>query len=807
MTSCLNRFGRGLGALVTASCVFWFQIADGAGKQGGAPVRARTPSAPSKGGGTQGSTAQTPPASTQDVTVLWSPGNRQPLANPSGPTPLEVGSSSLRGWAFSPDGSLVLAAEGNSIVLWSSSSGRRLHSFGDNRYVRSVGFTRDGDKIIALLWDREFQKALIIRLYSVTSYELLSERNLGLRSSEVIFKSGRGDGLSTYDDHLQVFVDLLSGSPGLSFPEFADRLIGRSGLVEGHKDGKCLVFDVDNGNIIASLDGSYEVMAVTSDRSKFVQIADRTDKRDFKYETVELRSLKDGSLIRKFEEMWVGYVEFAISSGAKALAQCGKYSGSIRVWSIETGELLREFKIPWKSTVVRRPVFLGDGSKLLVIMNDAVRVWSIRTGRLLNEFPGNFGPFDFDGRVDISLDGKRFVLRRDKGAEFVAYDDSGMPIHRMPYCSEIAFSADSERFICDGYNRADIWGTNDFSALGQPPLQLAAFLTVTALENESSRRLASLPPALASRRDQLLAAKPNSPQLQKGLYETNREFEARRMRVQNDYLTAERAHQRQVAQVLEEVNAFVRLPTSERKDSIVATLSSVLGEPFLEDVLYDADTETFTARVSSLSPLAKNFKVDFVLEGRFPPDRARELHQRLKEGAPRLAFHWDHETYRFVGGELTAEGVTYSGSPACSTGQQARIVLKESPLRALPSEDAPVGKTLPRGNKITVITGGEWASVCQQGAVAGFVSSESLGEVGSSISKSEGEKKDKRTTQSRSPLEGLSCYEIGVRFGRCATMSMKGLSCRPGDDVIVPPRCRNNENTNNGIRDGAISVW
>ena len=53
---------------------------------------------------------------------------------------------------------------------------------------------------------------------------------------------------------------------------------------------------------------------------------------------------------------------------------------------------------------------------------------------------------------------------------------------------------------------------------------------------------------------------------------------------------------------------------------------------------------------------------------------------------------------------------------------------------------------------------------------------------------------------------GLSCFEIGYRFGRCATQAMLGQSCDPRDDVVIPERCRNEPETKRGIDAGVRSV-
>jgi len=54
---------------------------------------------------------------------------------------------------------------------------------------------------------------------------------------------------------------------------------------------------------------------------------------------------------------------------------------------------------------------------------------------------------------------------------------------------------------------------------------------------------------------------------------------------------------------------------------------------------------------------------------------------------------------------------------------------------------------------------------------------------------------------------GQSCYDLGVKFGRCATLSMKGKACNPSDDIAIPPRCRGSADTQRGIEAGTRSVY
>jgi len=54
---------------------------------------------------------------------------------------------------------------------------------------------------------------------------------------------------------------------------------------------------------------------------------------------------------------------------------------------------------------------------------------------------------------------------------------------------------------------------------------------------------------------------------------------------------------------------------------------------------------------------------------------------------------------------------------------------------------------------------------------------------------------------------GQSCYSLGVKYGRCATLSLKGKACNPSDDIVIPPRCRGNADTQRGIETGTRSVF
>ena len=53
---------------------------------------------------------------------------------------------------------------------------------------------------------------------------------------------------------------------------------------------------------------------------------------------------------------------------------------------------------------------------------------------------------------------------------------------------------------------------------------------------------------------------------------------------------------------------------------------------------------------------------------------------------------------------------------------------------------------------------------------------------------------------------GGSCYDLGYRYGLCSGKSLLGLECKPENDLVMPSRCRANENTQEGIRAGVVAA-
>jgi hypothetical protein len=51
------------------------------------------------------------------------------------------------------------------------------------------------------------------------------------------------------------------------------------------------------------------------------------------------------------------------------------------------------------------------------------------------------------------------------------------------------------------------------------------------------------------------------------------------------------------------------------------------------------------------------------------------------------------------------------------------------------------------------------------------------------------------------------CFELGIRYGKCATLSMFGQACDTNDDIVMPLDCRGKAETKNGVRTGVRAAY
>lgn len=75
------------------------------------------------------------------------------------------------------------------------------------------------------------------------------------------------------------------------------------------------------------------------------------------------------------------------------------------------------------------------------------------------------------------------------------------------------------------------------------------------------------------------------------------------------------------------------------------------------------------------------------------------------------------------------------------------------------------------------------------------------------IEKEENVPSPSRKEEGTSLIEKETCYELGYRYGLCATKSMLNIQCNPENDIVIPPRCRGKEETQRGLKAGVKAVY
>jgi hypothetical protein len=57
------------------------------------------------------------------------------------------------------------------------------------------------------------------------------------------------------------------------------------------------------------------------------------------------------------------------------------------------------------------------------------------------------------------------------------------------------------------------------------------------------------------------------------------------------------------------------------------------------------------------------------------------------------------------------------------------------------------------------------------------------------------------------PPSSSPCYDMGEQFGKCATLTLFGEACSPGDDFSMPLKCRGLAETKLGIYQGVRTTY
>ncbi|MEE4195871.1 MAG: serine/threonine-protein kinase [Anaerolineae bacterium] len=329
------------------------------------------------------------------------------------------GRSSIRSVAFSPDGATLAAGSEGAIRLYDVASGASLSPLeGHTTFVNRVVFSPDGDTLASgdgyggiRIWDAR-SGATIHQLQAHTGFVNM----LAFSQDGSVLVSGDGSGkINLWDVNSGELTETLDWhtSDVLALAFSPDG----SALASGGKDGLVHLWDVQSASILYTLNGNLESarnvhftpdgknLAVKDWQGRIdlwdvasgnlarsmeanVGMAISPDGRTVASGNegiIYLRDIGTDAILQTFEWQtntmeWqtADVVSLDFSPNGKTLASGGKY-GPIRLWDVESGELISTFEGHQNS--VHFVAFSPDGSKLASASEDqTLRVWDLASG-------------------------------------------------------------------------------------------------------------------------------------------------------------------------------------------------------------------------------------------------------------------------------------------------------------------------------------------------------------------------------------------------------------------------------------------
>ena len=162
--------------------------------------------------------------------------------------------------------------------------------------------------------------------------------------------------------------------------------------------------------------------------------------------------------------------------------------------------------------------------------------------------------------------------------------------------------------------------------------------------DEASKPFQEVPQQLQDEVDAIKREEyPQPSTLTKGEFESTINFRARADKAREDYQMAVNDYNARLDAVKHQVDEFYRnipqLPKWRRNQIIEETLLGMLGTPQIDNVSYDADTQTFFLDIISDSLVAEDYRISLAMEEQIPNHQARELKKSLQLSAkPEISF-------------------------------------------------------------------------------------------------------------------------------------------------------------------------
>ena len=431
-----------------------------------------------------------------------------------------------RCFAFSSDGTQVLAGNRNTVLLLSAEDGTVLRTFvGHSNFVNSVAFSPDGTQVLTGSSD---QKA---KLWSVKDGTLL--RTFAGHSNDVTCVAFSPDGIQVLTGSNDKTTRLWSAKDGTPLRSFqGDWYVhsvafspdGTMALTGSY--GKTTLWSVRDGTLLRTItttQGWVENVAFSPDGEivftgsnnpneyaklwsvwngtllrSYAGHSDAVNCVDFSPDGKQvltggdgnssiLWSAGDGLILRIFGEMvpWLNINSVDFSPDGKEVLTGG---GDPKLWSTGDGTLLRTFT--GEDLVILSVAFSPDGKQVLTGSYDkTAKLWSAEDGTLLRTFTGHSGSVR---SVTFSPDGTRVLTGgyEDKTAKIWSTGDGAL-LRTLVTDSvlSVAFSPDGKQVATGSYERANLWSAEDGTLLQALSIQRNTWVNSVSFSPDGTQLL------------------------------------------------------------------------------------------------------------------------------------------------------------------------------------------------------------------------------------------------------------------------------------------------------------------------------